>query len=361
MANFAANPAEQFAATATQIFYDKAVAPEITHDDYEGEIKKGGDRVNILTLAESQGLQTYTGSNLTLGSVTESEGQLVADQQKAYYFGIKSWDKFKSYVENPESNLMQQKAGQLSEAIDTHVLGLYGDVAAGNRVGTDYTTGTVAVAATTGVVTGTGTTFTAAMVGKGFKAAGHTKWYRVKTYTSATSITIEDDKDDETSAYTGGAISAGATYTIEAATPFQVSKTTIYAKIVALREKLNKAKAPREGRWLVVPSEIETILLQADEFIHATPQGDEVVKNGLIGKIAGFMVHTSEQVAGDNTNGFHIMAGHKLGIAFGMAFAETGIEDLIGNFGKAYKGLNVWGAKVTDERRKFLAEGFWYV
>lgn len=38
-----------------------------------------------------------------------------------------------------------------------------------------------------------------------------------------------------------------------------------------------------------------------------------------------------------------------------MAFVETGIEDLQANFGKAYKGLNVYGAKVVDERRKALA------
>ena len=38
-----------------------------------------------------------------------------------------------------------------------------------------------------------------------------------------------------------------------------------------------------------------------------------------------------------------------------MAFVETGIEDLQKNFGSAYKGLNVYGAKVVDERRSALA------
>jgi len=53
------------------------------------------------------------------------------------------------------------------------------------------------------------------------------------------------------------------------------------------------------------------------------------------------------------------LAGHKSAITFAMGFVESGIEDLIGNFGKAYKGLSVYGAKVVDERRKALAEGFW--
>lgn len=361
MADFAANPAEQFAATALEIFFNMAVAPQITNDEYEGEIKKGGERLNMLTLAESQGLQSYSGSNLTLGQVTESEAQLVIDQKKAYYFAVKSFDKFKSYVKDPESNIMKQKAGQLQEAVDTFVLGLYGDVAAGNRVGTNYNTGTVTVDVTTGAVTGSGTTFTAAMVGRGFKAAGHTRWYRVKTYTSATAIVIEDDFDDITSAYTGGAIGAGATYTIEAATKLQVAKTTIYGYIAQLAEKLNKAKAPRNDRWLVIPSEIETIIVQATEFTRAVDADTEVIRNGLLGKIAGFTVYTSEMLSGNNTDGFRVLAGHKLAICHAMAFVETGIEDLVGNFGKAYKGLNCYGAKVADERRKFLAEGFWYV
>jgi hypothetical protein len=41
-----------------------------------------------------------------------------------------------------------------------------------------------------------------------------------------------------------------------------------------------------------------------------------------------------------------------------MGMTETGIEDMTGNFGKAYKGLYVYGAKVVDERRKALVELF---
>jgi hypothetical protein len=39
-----------------------------------------------------------------------------------------------------------------------------------------------------------------------------------------------------------------------------------------------------------------------------------------------------------------------------MGMTEQGTEDLIGNFGKAYKSLYVYGAKVIDERRKALVE-----
>ncbi len=355
---YATNFGEMFASGAIEKFYETGVTPMITNDDYEGEIKDKSSRLNVLTFTESQGLQTYSGSNLTLGDVNESEGQLVTDQQKAFYFRIKSLDVFKSYVKDPESTLMIEKAGQLQEAIDLYVLGLYTKVASGSRVGTDYTTGTVTVTVTTGAVTGSGTTFTAAMVGKGFKALGHTLWYRIKTYSSATAIVIEDDKDDETSAYTGGAIGAGATYVIEANTPVTPTASTIHSYVLKLRRRLQQNKIPLAGRWLVINSYASEILNQASVIVRATDADTANIKNGFMGRLAGFDIYENEQIAGDNTNGFWILAGHKSAITFAMAFVETGIEDLQGNFGKAYKGLNVYGAKVVDERRKALAALF---
>lgn len=362
MANFGTNVGEKFAKNVLKIMFEESVADAITNTDYEGEIKGGGaDRLNVLTFG-ALSLKNYTGAAMSVDTPSETEGVLVVDQKKAYYFQIESFAKFSSYVNNPESSLIETAGKTLAATIDAFILGFYTDVAAGNRVGTDYTTGTVEVAVTTGAVTGTGTTFTAAMVGRGFKATGHTVWYRVKTYTSATSIVIEDDKDDVTSAYTGGAISAGATYTIEAATKLQVSASTVYAKILDLKQKLDSAKMPKTDRWLVVPSLIGNLLLKATELIPAVPTAYEnVVTRGMIGTVAGFKVYSSEQVTGNNTDGWRVLAGHKSFITMALAFTESAVEPFIGGFGQNYKGLTCYGAKVLDERRKAGAEGFWYV
>lgn len=361
MAAHGTNVAEMFAGKAIEKFFEKAVSASITNNNYEGEIKDKASRLNVLTFSESQGLQTYSGADLTLGTVSESEGTLVTDQQKAYYFAVKSLDTFKSYVEDPESTLMDEKAGQLQETVDAYVLGLYTDVASGNRVGTDYTTGTVTVDVTTGAVTGSGTTFTSTMVGKGFKAAGHTVWYRIKTYTSGTAIVIEDDLDDTATAYTGGAIGSGAAYTIEANTAVTLTggaSGNVYDYILRLKEKLDARKISKNDRWLVVNSAVTRILLQANVVTRDVESATTVMQNGFIGRIAGFDLFENEQVAGDNTTGYWVLAGHKSAITFAMAFVETGIEDLMKNFGKAYKGLNVYSAKVVDERRKALAALF---
>lgn len=350
--------AELFAAKALEKFFETGVTPIITNDEYEGEIQDKASRLTVMTYGESEGLQNYSGSNLTLGTVEESPSVLNTDQAKAYYFKVKSLDRFKASVKDPESTLMLEKAGQLQEAVDSYVLGLYTDVASGNRIGTDYVTGTVTVDVTTGAVTGSGTTFVTGMVGKGFKAAGHSVWYRIKTFSSTTAIVIEDDNDDVASAYTGGAIGAGATYTIEANTSVTLTAANVYGYILKLKQRLDEDKTPKAGRWLVVNSYVMEILSQASVVVRDVESDSANIENGFEGRIAGFTVYQNEQIAGNNTTGFWVLAGHKVAITFAMGFVETGIEDLQGNFGKAYKGLNVYGAKVPDVRRKNLASLF---
>jgi len=76
--------------------------------------------------------------------------------------------------------------------------------------GVNTTVGTVAVT-TGGVVTGTGTNFTTANVGQPFKLPGITRDFVVSVFTSTTSITIQEL---DGSTYTGGVVTAGATYLI---------------------------------------------------------------------------------------------------------------------------------------------------
>ena len=353
MANFGTNVGEKFAKNTLKIFFERAIAPDITNQDYEGEIKGGGaDRLNVLTFG-ALALKDYSGSALSVDTPSESEAQLIVNQKKAYYFQIESFAKFASYVEDAESTLIDTAGKTLARTVDNFVLGLYGDVASGNRVGTDYTTGTVTVDVTTGAVTGSGTTFTSAMVGLGFKATGHTAWYRIKTYSSTTAIVIEDDKDDVATAYTGGAISAGATYTIEASTVLTVDKTTIFDYIVDLKTKLDESQIPAEDRWLALPAKISNLLLKSAQLQTAVSTAyEDVIKKGIVGYVAGFKVYSNEQVAGNNTTGFYCLAGHKSFITMAMAFTESGVEPFIGGFGQNFKGLNCYGAKVADERRK---------
>lgn len=346
--------------------YDRSLLDVVVNRDYQGEINQVGSKLNILNIARISE-KTYSGADLTADSLYENNSVLTIDQWKSFYWAEKTIDNWQSYIKDPHATVVAQKADERNKNMDSFAFGFYGDVAAGNRVGTDYTTGTVTVANTTGVVTGSGTTFTSAMVGRGFKATGHTKWYRVKTYTSATEIVIEDDLDDVTSAYTGGAINAGATYTIEAVTAVQLTLTNVLGKIAALKLKLDKAEAngksavPTEGRWLIVPPEFETLVTTGATGIqlHVPEVYQELTKKGMLSMLQGFKIFVSNRLTGDNTNGYRVLAGHPNWMTFAEKVLEAKIEeDLIGNFGSAYKDLFVYGAKVTDSRRHFAAEGF---
>lgn len=362
---YATKIAEGFSNRMLKEMYDMSLVDKVVNRDYEGEINDVGSKLNILNLDRITE-KDYTGANLTVDDLYENNSQLIIEKQKSFYWREKTIDKWKSYIKNPHSTVVTQKAQERLKNMDTYAFGLYTDVAAGNRVGTDYTTGTVEIDAS-GNVTGSGTTFTSAMVGKGFKAAGHSGWYRVKTFSSTTAIVIEDDLDDVTSAYTGGVISAGATYIIEAATALSITTSNLLQKVAALKLKLDiaerngKSAVPDQGRWLLVPPEFEDICVRASGVaLHVPEVYTSLVKNGLITMLQGFMVFKTNRLTGNNTDGFHVLAGHSNWMTFAEKLLEVGMEeDLIGNFGSAYKDLIVYGAKVPDKRRHFASEGFW--
>lgn len=360
MATYGTTLAQGFSQKVISLFFEQSIAMDVTNQDYEGEIKDKLSKLNIMTFGAIP-LQNYAGSALSPSDPSESVGLLETDQQKAYYFKIQSLQRFHSWIKNPDGTLIATLAKTLAQEIDSFVLGFGADTARGQVVGTDFSTGTVTVVVTSGVVTHSGTGFTAAMVGCGFKAVGHTKWYRVKAYNSTSEIVIENDEDDVASHYDGGAISGGTAFTIQAISKVQVSKSTIYAKILALKEKLDEAQVPASDRFLILPPALMTIVLQGTELIPAVATAYEAVQKGFMGMVAGFKLYMSNQVTGDNTDGYQVLAIHKSWLTFAMGWTESGVEDLIGDFGKAYKGLNIYGAKVVDERRKAGAMALLYI
>lgn len=363
MAALGTNYGEKFGRNSLQRFFASSISPKITNNKWEGEIKGGkGDRVNILTYGLNA-WENYTGDDITFRDVTEVEGQLILEKQRHNAFKILDWNRFKTYASDIDSTEVSNVAELLKEEVDTYNLALYVD--AGRRVGTDYTTGTLSIDVS-GNVTGSGTTFTEAMEGAKFKAAGHTKWYRVKDYASATGISIENDEDDTASAYGGGAIgttAAQVAYEIEGYAKKQVAKETIDGVILEAKEQLDENKIPKKDRFLVVSSKIESVLLQSAMLTPYTPSvAEDVVKLGIIGMYRGFKVFTSQQVAGNNSDGYHCIAGHPSAIthAFVQISSKT-VADLENNFGKGYKQLVAYGSKVLDERRKALVDMWIYV
>lgn len=365
MSAYATKVAEGFSQKLMLEMYDKSLTDVVVNRDYEGEINKIGSLLNILNF-DRISEQTYTKGGLSADDLYEQNAQLNISVRKSFYWKEYTIDKWLSYIKDPHSTVVAQKAQERNKNMDEYVFGLYGDVGAGNRVGTDYTTGTVEIDAD-GNVTGAGTVFTAAMVGRGFKAIGHSKWYRVASRSGNTAITIEDDLDDVSSTYSGGAISAGASYTIEAVTALDITTSNLFQKVSALREKLDEAElyannaVPDEGRWLIAPPKFFSVLKRASGVaLHVDEVYRDLVKKGYMGELDGFKLFKSNRLTGDNTDGYRVLAGHPNWCTFAEKLLAADIEeDLTGDFGSAYKDLFVYGAKVTDARRHFATEGFW--
>lgn len=360
--------AQMFMVNTLKVFFRKSIIAQITNRDYytDGDvdekttksIRAKNQKFTISTLY-SGGWANYNGSTLSWNTVKEVVSTLTIDKFKTLNDLIPSLSYFKSSVKDPKSSLIAHAGGKLRELVDQLVLDMVADAGAGNWVGTDYATGTVTVAVTTGAVTGSGTTFTSGMVGKPFKAAGHSKWYRVKTYTSATAIVIENDSDDESSSYDGGAISAGAAYVIQANTRVALTKTNIAQYFTECQVALDNQAIPEEDRWMVLPASAKKPLHAASEFNKDLEKvfGDVVVK-GVVQEAAGFQLYyvPDSWVNGDNTSGYECPFGHKSFITAGYGFIEPISiilsKDNQSNYGDMYKGLYGIGLNVADERRK---------
>lgn len=344
--------------------YDISLLDYIVNRDYEGEINKVGSVLNILNIARITE-KNYTGANLTVDDLYEQNCVLTIEKKKSFYWRELTIDNWESYIKDPHSAVVNQKADERNKNMDLYVLGFYGDVGAGNRVGTDVT-GTITSIDSSGNVVGSGTSFDSSYVGRGFKADGHTTWYRVKTVSDSTHMVIEDDFDDITSAYTGGVIGS-ASFTVEAVTAVTINTSNILAKVGQLKLKLDMAEkngynsVPADGRWLIVPPEFEDVATNGASgiTIHVPAVYEELIKKGMLTQLKGFNIFVSNRLTGDNTNGYHILAGHKFWITFAEKLLSAVIEeDLIGNFGSAFKDLFVYGAKVPDSRRHMAAELF---
>lgn len=341
-----------------ELLYNDTLYPSITNTKYEGQIKDSGDRVRVRTAGKIT-LSAYTkGMQLVKQELTPTYEDLIIDQQYYFSFGVDSIDA----IQNDIGAITEYAANSkrdMAELIDTDILS-YGrkNVLYSNVVGTNYSTGTMSVAATTGVVTGLGTSWTAAMVGGILKNEALTAGYYVSAYTSATQITITDQ---DSTAYTGGVLAGNTTndnYVIYGATPIAATKSTIYANLVSLSTALNAAKSPRNDRWIVVNAAVEGIIRQAPEFIPAVQSAySDVVEKGLLGKIAGFKVFTSELVAGDNTlltGGYWILAGTKEFISFACQIMKVSVvpeSSDPNSFITTCKGLLTWGRKVFAVNR----------
>ena len=97
----------------------------------------------------------------------------------------------------------------------------------------------------------------------------------------------------------------GATVLLAAATvdnEAAITKDNVYDVCVDLYVSMSENHVPKDGRYLLATPAFIALLLKSDQFTHASALGDEVIKSGAIGAVAGFASFAVEQRIGEARN-----------------------------------------------------------
>jgi len=136
----------------------------------------------------------------------------------------------------------------------------------------------------------------------------------------------------------------------------ETGETHVYDLLVDFRTALTRSKTPQQGRWIVVPPELYALLLKDDRFIRADASGStEGLRNGLVGRAAGFDVFESNTVP-VASNVYSIVAGHGMATTYAEQIVETEALRLENSFGDGIRGLHLYGAKVVRPAQLALAD-----
>jgi hypothetical protein len=271
-------------------FFRKAsVAEAITNTDYEGEISAFGDSVRIIKEPVIS-VSAYTrGSDTTATKLTDQEINLVVDTANAFKFIVDDIETSMSHV-NFKEVAASSAAYALRDAFDTAVIaaGFSGLSASSpdHTLGTDSATHLGA-----GVYDGSG----------------------------AVGLDVTDPLD-------------------------------LLAKFARLLDEQN---VPEEGRWVVAPPSFYEELSQSGSKLLSVDfnAGQGSIRNGLVtsGKLRGFSMYKSNNVASPSNADGKILAGHMSAICTAQTITSTEVIRDPDSFGDICRGLHVFGVKVLRD------------
>lgn len=120
-----------------------------------------------------------------------------------------------------------------------------------------------------------------------------------------------------------------------------------YELLVDLGTKLTESNVPKRGRWVVVPPWFEGVLRKDARFVSfGTSENLSMAKNGMIGTMAGFTVHVSNNVPVANGTDYDIIGGYMEAAAFVQQINKVENYRPQDDFSEAIKGLLLYGRKV---------------
>jgi hypothetical protein len=134
-------------------------------------------------------------------------------------------------------------------------------------------------------------------------------------------------------------------------TPVAVTSANAALVFAQVWQVLDEALAPREGRFMVLPSAAITVLKNSElRLAYATGlNGTPMINGKLPETIAGFTILESQNVPSvmDGANrAYHVVAGVKMATAFAAQIEDSRVVTDKDDWANYYQGLSVYGFKV---------------
>ena len=288
-------------------FFRKAsVAEAITNTDYSGEITAYGDTVRIVKEPTITVYQYERGADVTQTKLTDMEETLTVDVANAFKFKVDDIEKSMSHV-NWKEAASSSAAYALKDAFDEGVIAeLFAGVSSSSP---DHILGADAAAATQTM---------------GQHQGG----------SNSIDLTASDG--------TG-------------ADPLDV--------MALMARLLDEQNVPEEGRWFVAPPSWYEQLSQSGSKLMSVDYnaGQGSLRNGLVssGKLRGFDMYKSNNIAAASTASGKVLAGHISAAATAQAITNTEVLRDPDSFGDIVRGLHVYGADVL--RSEALVSAFYAI
>ncbi len=156
------NFGQQFAEKVVRRTFQKAVVDAIANRDYEGEIKKPGDRVNLLSFLNAAEINDYAvGTDMVVGQIIDANDQLIVEKRKYYNFALDRLEELFTYAGDIPDAVIELHSQKLAAIVDAYVLDkAASEVKAGSWLGVNLlVTGAAATMASL-VTSATGGTIT---------------------------------------------------------------------------------------------------------------------------------------------------------------------------------------------------------
>lgn len=126
-----------------------------------------------------------------------------------------------------------------------------------------------------------------------------------------------------------------------------VGTDDFYDKMVLAGQQLDEENVPRPGRWVVMTPKGYADLLKNDNFINATDAGATLVREGALGRVAGFDVLVSNNLTNTTASTYAYLYGTNAAITMAEQVVNTEAIRRDTAFSDGVRGRMVYGRKVV--------------